>query len=53
VHVEIQRDRHDVQIARALAIAEQRPFDAVRARRASRVPSAATPVQTVIVRVAS
>ena len=32
VHVEIQRHRDDVQIARALAIAEQRAFHAIRAR---------------------
>ncbi len=39
----VQRDGDDIEIARALAIAEQRAFDAIRARQHGQ-PAQATPV---------
>ena len=38
LRVEIQGERDDVDVARALAIAEQRAFDAIGAGHQSRVP---------------
>jgi len=47
--VEIQRQRHDIDIARAFAIAEQRALDPPR-RRPGRRARRATPVAAIVVR---
>jgi hypothetical protein len=51
LRVEVERERHEVDVAGALAVAEQAALDAVRARPAGRSSAAATPRAAVVVRV--